>query len=204
MIQPGFFDLQDRLHKIDKTGAPLAKINETVNWELFRPPLEKARDKGRQSTVGPKGYDVILLFKILILQSLYNLSDDATEFQILDRHSFGRFLGLYISQKVPDATTIWRFREDLVKAGIVENLFATFDTHLRANGFMAMKGQIVDASIVNVPKQRNSREENARIKEGDIPEDWPENKRRRKEWMRAGPRKTASRFTDTRTTFRWM
>ena len=181
MIQPGFFDLQDRLHKIDKNGDPLATINETVNWELFRPALEKARDKGRQSTVGPKGYDVILLFKILILQSLYNLSDDATEFQILDRHSFGRFLGLHISQKVPDATTIWRFREDLVKAGLVEELFVTFDAHLRANGFMAMKGQIVDASIVGVPKQRNSREENARIKEGDIPEDWSENKRRRKD-----------------------
>jgi IS5 family transposase len=166
MIQPGFFDLQDRLHTIDKNGDPLAKINETVNWEMFRSGLEKARDKGRQSTVGPKGYDVILLFKILVLQSLYNLSDDATEFQILDRHSFGRFLGLHISQKVPDATTIWRFREDLVKAGIVEELFATFDAHLRDNGFMAMKGQIVDASIVNVPKQRNSREENARIKAG--------------------------------------
>ena len=181
MIQPGFFDLQDRLHKIDKNGDPLTKINETVNWEVFRPALEKARDKGRQSTVGPKGYDVILLFKILVLQSLYNLSDDATEFHILDRHSFGRFLGLHISQKVPDATTIWRFREDLVNAGIVEELFSTFDAHLRDNGFMAMKGQIVDASIVNVPKQRNSREENARIKEGDIPEDWPENKRRRKD-----------------------
>jgi IS5 family transposase len=181
MIQPGFFDLQDRLHTIDKNGDPLSKINETVNWEMFRPALEKARDKNRQSNVGPKGYDVILLFKILILQSLYNLSDDTTEFQILDRHSFGRFLGLHISQKVPDATTSWRFREDLIKAGIVEELFATFDAHLRANGFMAMKGQIVDASIVNVPKQRNSREENAKIKEGDIPEDWSENKRRRKD-----------------------
>ena len=181
MIQPGFFDLQDRLHKIDKNGDPLTRINETVNWEMFRPALEKARDKGPKSNVGAKGYDVILLFKILILQSLYNLSDDATEFQILDRHSFGRFLGLHISQKVPDATTIWRFREDLVQAGMVEELFATFDAQLRANGFMAMKGQIVDASIVSVPKQRNSREENARIKEGDIPEDWSENKRRRKD-----------------------
>jgi IS5 family transposase len=121
-----------------------------------------------------------LLFKILILQSLYNLSDDTTEFQILDRHSFGRFLGLHISQKVPDATTIWRFREDLVKAGIVEELFATFNAHLRANGFMAMKGQIVDASIVNVPKRRNSREENAEIKEGNVP-DWSTNKRRQKD-----------------------
>ena len=181
MIQPGFFDFQERFHKIDKNGDPLAKINETVDWEIFRPALEKARDKGRQSNVGPKGYDVILLFKILVLQSLYNLSDDATEFQILDRHSFGRFLGLHISQKVPDATTIWRFREDLIKAGMIEELFAAFDAHLQANGFMAMKGQIVDASIVSVPKQRNNREENARIKEGEVPEEWPENKRRRKD-----------------------
>ena len=190
MVQPGFFDPQARLHKIDKNGDPLTKINETVNWEMFRPTLEKARDKGRKSNVGAKGYDIVLLFKILILQSLYNLSDDATEFQILDRHSFGRFLGLHISQKVPDATTIWLFRKDLIKAGIVEELFAAFDAHLRANGFMAMQGQIVDASIVSVPRQRNSREENTRIKEGGIPEDWPENKRRRKDvdarWSKKG------------------
>lgn len=181
MNQPGFFDFENRLHQIDKNGDPLARINDAVDWEIFRPDLEKARDKNRQSNVGPKGYDVIMLFKILILQSLYNLSDDATEFQILDRHSFGRFLGLHISSKVPDATTIWRFREDLIKAEMVDVLFATFDACLRANGFTAMKGQIVDASIVNVPRQRNSREENAMIKDGKIPEDWPENKRRRKD-----------------------
>jgi Transposase domain (DUF772). len=81
MIQPGFFDLQDRLHKIDKNGDPLTRINEIVNWEMFRPALEKARDKGPKSNVGAKGYDVILLFKILILQSLYNMSDNATEFR---------------------------------------------------------------------------------------------------------------------------
>lgn len=181
MIQPGFFDFEKRLHKIDKNGDPLTKINDTVDWEIFRPTLEKARDKNSKSNAGPKGYDVIVLFKILILQSLYNLSDDVTEFQILDRHSFGRFLGLHISSKVPDATTIWRFREDLIKAGVISDLFATFDEHLRANGFMAMKGQIVDASIVSVPKQRNSREDNARIKEGEVPDEWPENKRRRKD-----------------------
>ena len=149
-------------------------MNETVNWEMFRPALEKARDKGPKSTIGPKGYDAIL-------QSLYNLSDEATEFQILDRHSFGCFLGLHISREVPDTTTIWRFREDLVKADIVQELFATYDAHLRDNGFMAIKGQIVDAGIVSVPKQRNSREANAKIKAGEIPADWPERKRCRKD-----------------------
>ena len=135
---------------------------------------------------------------------MYNLSDDATEFQIFDRHSFGRFLGLHISQKVPDATTIWRFREDLVKAGIVAELFATFDAHLWNSGFMAMKGQIVDASIVNVPRQRNSREENARIKESDIPEDWPKNKRRRKDVDARWTKKNGISFYGSRTTFRWI
>jgi len=181
MFQPGLFDFENRLYKIDKNGDPLAKIDEAVDWEIFRPTLAKARDKNRQSNVGPKGYDPILLFKILIIQSLYNLSDDATEFQILDRYSFGRFLGLHLGSKIPDATTIWRFRQDLIAAGVIEELFNTFDTHLRNHGFMAMKGQIVDASIVSVPKQRNSREENSRIKNGEVPEDWPENKRRRKD-----------------------
>lgn len=181
MFQPGFFDFENRLRKIDKNGDPLVKIEKAVDWEIFRPSLEKARDKNRQSNVGPKGYDVVLLFKILILQSLYNLSDDAMEFQILDRHSFGRFLGLHLGSKVPDATTIWRFREDLIRGGIIKELFDTFDAHLRDHGFIAMKGQIVDASIVSVPKQRNSREENSRIKQGEVPEDWPENKRSRKD-----------------------
>ena len=116
MLKLANLDLQDRLHKIDKNGNPLTNINQTVYWELFRRALENPRDKGRQSSVGEKGHDVILLFKILILQLLYNLSDDAVELQILDRHSFGRFLGLYIGQKGPNTTTISRFREDLVKA----------------------------------------------------------------------------------------
>ena len=181
MNQPGFFDFEERLYKIDKQGDPLAKIDKAIDWEMFRPTLEKVRDKGGKSNAGPKGYDVIVLFKALIIQSLYNLSDDATEFQILDRHSFGRFLGLHVGSKVPDATTFWRFRQDLVDAGVVEELFSVFDAHLREHGFMAMKGQIIDASIVSVPKQRNSREENDRITKGDVPEDWSENKRRRKD-----------------------
>ena len=179
MRQLGFFDVEKRLRKIDQNGDPLTRINELTDWELFRPVLKKARGE-RQYNAGAKGYDIVLLFKTLILQSLYNLSDDSTEFQILDRHSFGRFLGIGIGDKVPDATTIRLFREDLKDAGIIEELFSTFDTCLNEKGFRAMKGQIVDASIVNVPKQRNSREENERIKAGGIP-DWPENKKRRKD-----------------------
>jgi IS5 family transposase len=121
------------------------------------------------------------MFKILILDSLYNLSDDQLEFQIRDRLSFMRFLGLNLGDRVPDAKTIWLFREELTEAGLIKKLFEQFDKFLRKNGFSAKKGQIVDASIVAVPKQRNSRDENKSIKNGDVPEDWDEPKKRQKD-----------------------
>ena len=184
MYQLGFLDYDIRLSRIDKAGDPLKKIDEVVDWEVFRPLLEEARKKEkRKSNAGAKGYDVVLLFKVLILQSLYNLSDEETEYQILDRYSFSRFVGIKASEKVPDATTLWRFREGLVKAKVVEKLFKRFDRFLGDNGYRARKGQIVDASIVRVPIQRNSREENQKIKEGKEKEieGWSEAKRRQKD-----------------------
>lgn len=181
MKQLGFLDFDIRLSRIDKAGDPLVKLDNTVNWEIFRPILEEVRHKPHKNNVGPRGYDAVLLFKILILQSLYNLADEALEFQILDRYSFSRFLGLHAASKVPDATTIWRFREDLAKAGKVEELFRTFDEFLRDNGFEARKGQIIDASIVRIPVQRNTREENKEIKKGNIPKKWSAKKRSQKD-----------------------
>ena len=181
MFQQGFFDFDKRMSKIDSNGDPLVKISQTVDWEIFRPTLEIVRPKPEESTAGPKGYDVVMLFKILILQSLYNLSDDVAEYQILDRLSFCRFLGLHLGSKVPDATTIWRFRDDLVTMGALDELFAQFEAYLQERGFIALKGQIVDASIVKVPIQRNSREENAAIKEGKTPDTWSKNKQKRKD-----------------------
>lgn len=194
MIQFGLFDYAKRLKQIDKNGDPLVKINKTVDWEVFRPKLEQARKKQRKSKAGAKGYDCIMMFKILVLQSLYNLSDDAMEYQILDRYSFTRFLGLHGGSKVPDATTIWRFREDLAKAGVIETLFEKFDEYLRGEGFIAKKGQIIDASIVKVPTQRNSREENKQIKKGDIPEDWSKNKKSQKDTDAKWTRKNGKNF----------
>ncbi len=104
------------------------------------------------------------------LQSLYNLADEQVEYQLRDRLSFARFLGLGIEDDVPGATTVWRFRERLKEPGLIEPLFDRFDEHLAAEGFQAKQGQIVDASIVPVPIQRNSREENRHIKEGDVPQ----------------------------------
>lgn len=172
----------------------MAQLTDAVDWEIFRPTLEEVRKKPRKSKAGAKGFDVVLLFKILILQSLYNLSDEALEYQILDRYSFSRFLGLHASSKVPDATTIWRFREDLTKAGKVAQLFSTFDNFLSAQGFRAQRGHIVDASIVKVPIQRNNRDENKQIKNGEKPEGWNKNKRRQKDTDARWTRKNNKNF----------
>lgn len=177
----GFFDIDFRMDDLTKNGDPLVRLNECVDWELFRGELEVIREKERKSAAGRKPFDAVMMFKVLVLQSLYNLSDDAMEYQIRDRLSFMRFLGLTLGDRVPDAKTIWLFREEVGKAGLVKRLFKRFDRYLREQGCMARRGQIVDASLVSVPIQRNSREENARIKECVVPEGWSEAKRRQKD-----------------------
>jgi IS5 family transposase len=106
---------------------------------------------------------------------MHSLSDERTEFLIRDRLSFTRFLGLGLADPVPDANTIWTFREALKKAGAIDGLFKRFDEVLRASGFLAMSGQIVDATIVATPTQRNTIEEKKAIKAGRIPDTWEQN-----------------------------
>lgn len=183
----GLFDLHFRLEKIDRNGDPLVQLAEAVDWELFRAPVEgmreSLREAPRKSDAGRKPWDAVLMVKVVILQSLYNLSDPQMERQILDRLSFMRFLGLAIGDDVPDEKSIWLFKEQLAQAGLAKELFRRFDEFLRESGFQARKGQIVDASIVSVPKQRNTREENRKIKDGkaDEIESWSEPKRRQKD-----------------------
>lgn len=180
-MEYGLFDWDERFQRLTKSGDPLQQLQKLVAWDQFRKKLEVIRQKDRKSNAGRKPYDVILMFKILILQSLYNLSDDQLEYQIVDRLSFMRFLGLTLTDSVPDAKTIWLFREALTEADLVKTLFEQFDEFLRKNGFQAQKGQIIDASIVQAPRQRNTRDENKQIKEGNPPEDWDESKKRQKD-----------------------
>ena len=175
MGQTGFFDLARRLDALSAKGDPLETIKTTVPWETFRAAIEavtETKPKDRKSNAGRKPYDAILKFKILVLQSLYNLSDEQTEFLIRDRLSFMRFLDLGLEDAVPDATTIWLFREALVEAGLIDKLFDRFSQHLRVKGYIARGGQIVDATIVSAPKQRNSKDENEAIKAGKTPGEW--------------------------------
>lgn len=177
----GFFDLDFRLEELEHAGDPLIKINEIINWEIFRSDLEKVYNKERKSNAGRHHFDVVLMFKILILQALYNLSYESVEFQIRDRLSFMRFLNLALHDKVPDSRTIWHFEQQLIKLKLIKKLFKRFDRYLRENGFKAREGQIVDASIVSVPVQRNSRDENKEIKNGEAPDNWNDKKRSHKD-----------------------
>jgi len=172
LMQPGFFDLENRHGQLEALGDPLPKLKEIVDWEAFRPLLERIREKERKSNASRKPYDVILMFKVLVLQHLYNLADEQTEYQIRDRYSFCRFLGLSPEGKVPDARTIWVFREALKEHELVDELFAQLNAQINAAGYIPRQGQIVDASMVSAPRQRNSREDNAKIKGGEVPEGW--------------------------------
>lgn len=172
--QPGFWDLDERYQRLSAAGDPLVKLNAIIPWEVFEKPLAKALKRSDGSKGGRPPFPAILMFKIMVLQALYTLADDQTEFVIQDRLSFLRFLGLGLSDKVPDAKTIWLFREHLSKAGAINNLLARFDKHLSKSGYLAMGGQIVDATIIQAPKQHNNDAEKEAIKQGEIPEDWKE------------------------------
>ncbi len=176
-----FFAEDNRLAKLSKLGDQLEKLNRVMDWKIFEPLLKSVFAKEAKGAGGRPPYDYVMMFKILILQRIYNIADDQTEFQINDRMSFMRFLGLGLGETVPDAKTIWNFRDTLAKAGVIESLFALFGRELEACHIVTHKGTIVDATFVDAPKQRNSREENKRIKEGEVPEDWSEHKRRQKD-----------------------
>src|SRR3954468_16511745 len=175
MGQFGFFDADRRLAAISAKGDPLEMIARVVPFDSFRAEIEAAvltpADE-KKSNAGRKPIDVLVMFRMLVLQALNNLSDEQVEYQVGDRLSFTRFLRLGIENRIPDGTTLWLFREKLAKAGLIEKLFARFDQHLGAQGYIARGGQIVDATIVAVPRQRNTREENEAIKGGRPPKDW--------------------------------
>ena len=178
IYQPSFLDESERMAALSKLNDPLEALNKYIDFEFFRPVLASVFER-EEGVRGAKPYDPLLMFKILILQRLYKLSDPQAEFQITDRMSFTRFLGLRIGEAIPDYSTVWRFREALSEAGVVKQLFDEFGSHLAERGVLSKEGMIVDASFVEVPKQRNSREENALIKNGDVPAAWADQPEKR-------------------------
>ena len=187
--QPGFFDLDERYESLSRCGDPLELLAREIPWESFRYPIKKALRKPKKSKAGRKAFDPVMMFKIVVLGSLYNLSDQQMEFQIRDRLSFMRFLGLGLDDRVPDEKTIWLFKDTLAQKKVIGKLFARFDAFLAEKGYTAKKGQIVDASFAQTPRQRNTREENQMVKNDEIPADWTGN-----------PHKLCQKDTDARWT----
>ena len=175
MGQRGFWDDQKRVAKLQEKKPVLKRLADSIPWESFRPLLDKGYAHERKSNAGRKRIDPLILFKMLVLQQLFNLSDLELEFQVNDRRSFEEFVGLGVMNSIPDATTVAFFRDRLLKAGVIEELFEMFESYLRSQGLQARDGQIIDATLVPVPKQRNTREENEEIKAGRLPEGWDKN-----------------------------
>ena len=174
MGQKGFWDEQERVSKLKNKKPVLTCLSESIPWEAFRPLLEKGYSQERKSNAGRKRIDPLILFKMLVLQQLFNLSDEEVEFQVNDRRSFEEFVGLGVMNDIPGATTVAYFRERLRKANVIEELFKMFENYLRDQGLEARGGQIIDATLVPVPKQRNSREDNKEIKANRLPDGWNE------------------------------
>ena len=167
MGQMGFFDLGNRYSGLDAKNEPLLKIDGVVPWEDLRARLEavwRRADKARKSRAGRKPWDAIVMFKTIILCALYNLSDDQVEHQIRDRLSFMRFLGLGLEGRVPDAKTVWLYREQLTQSWRDRGLIRrAFDGYLKDQGYdWRWAARSSTPRLWMVPKQRNSRSRRTR------------------------------------------
>jgi IS5 family transposase len=193
MRQAGLFGLADHLERLSAVGDPLETMDRAVDFEAFRPALDAALAYADGSKGGRPPYDPVAMLKVLILAAQNNVSDAKMEFLIRDRLSWLRFLGFDLGAPTPDENTIRLFRERLTRAAALDTLFANFDRQLRERGYLPMGGQIVDATLVAAPKQRNSADEKAAIKEGKTAgEIWP-----------GEPARAAQKDTDARWTLKF-
>lgn len=193
MRQAGLFGLSDQLKRLSDCGDPLETMSRVVDFEVFRAALENALAYGDGAKGGRPPYDPVAMFKVLILAAQNTVSDARMEFLIRDRLSWLRFLGFDLGAVTPDENTIRLFREKLTRAGAIDALFAAFDRQLRERGYLPMGGQIVDATLVAAPKQRNTAAEKDAIKAGkSAAEIWPDQ-----------PAKAAQKDTDARWTLKF-
>jgi IS5 family transposase len=177
----GLFDDQRKRSKLAMLSNVLVRLKASIDWESFRPILEEAFPVRDPRKGGQPPYDRLLLFKMLVLGRVYQLSHEALEYQVNDRRSFQEFLDLEPQHEVPDSTTLYGFASHLAKSGSMPKLFAHFHQRLSNAGLVLNEGKIVDASIVNTPVQRNSREENEKLRNGEVPQNWSAGKARQKD-----------------------
>lgn len=190
MEQYSFFGEGQALEALARKGDPLVKLEQLVDFESLRTMLEKACIKPAKGPGGAPRWDAVMMFKLLVVQRLYGLSDEQAEYQTADRLSFRRFLGLGLCDSVPDSRTVWFYRETLSKAGVMDQAFNHYRDQLSAAGLISREGSLIDATFVTVPKQRNTREENEQLRQGKTPSDWSQIRQSHKDhdarWTRKG------------------
>ena len=171
-MQFSFFDEVNRLEKLTKLGDTLEQLNAIVNWHIFTPVLNQAIPRIDNPKGGRPPLDNLLMFKTLVIKRLYNLSFDQTEYQINDRISFMRFLGFDIGDSIPDAKTIWLYEDLLSKSEAGKEIFDLFFETIAAKGYVTRAGSIVDASFIEAPKRKNTKEQRETLKSGEVPAEW--------------------------------
>jgi len=190
--QRGFWDVECRLKELSAEGDPLEKLAATVDFEIFRPELDAALGPRDRSKGGRPAFDAVLKFRMLVLQAMHGLSLAQTQYLVADRLSWMRFCSLGPGDAVPDANTLWDFREALIAAGALDALFARLERAITEAGYLPMAGQIVDATLVAAPRQRNSADEKVAIRAGKTAREiWPDE-----------PNKAAQKDTDARWTLK--
>ncbi|OXJ22498.1 IS5/IS1182 family transposase [Burkholderia sp. HI2714] len=181
MIKVSLFAEQERESKLDKIGDALSKLGEHVDFAALAEGVDEAAPRPGRERGGRPPFPTELMVRVLVVQQLYNLSDEQMEFQLLDRLSFQRFVGLRQSSQAPDRTTIWTFKERLIRAGASERIFEAVNRQLDCHGYIARGGQMIDASIVPVPKQTLTKDEKGMVQQDAMPAEWSPSKRRQKD-----------------------
>lgn len=171
-MQFSFFNEDERMEKITKLGDPLEQLNSIVNWQIFVPVLDRAIPREKSDKGGRPPFDNLLMFKVLVIKRLYNLSHAQTEYQMNDRISFMRFLGLVVGERIPDEKTVWLYEDMLSKSEIGKELFDMFFTAIDEKGYVTRAGSIVDASFMEAPKRKNTKEQRESLKQGETPQEW--------------------------------
>lgn len=135
-----------------KGGAgPLDRLSGLVKWYRFEKLLAPLRD---EAGPGRPGYPALVLFKAVLLQSLYGLSDRELEEALDDRLSFRRFVGLSLEEVIPDHTVLNRFRNQMAAEGLLERLFAELDRQLEQAGVVLKRGTMLDATLIEAVSAR--------------------------------------------------
>jgi len=180
-MRPSLFAAQERETKLTKLGNALQVLDRHVDFAALAAEVDRAAPRPDRSRGGRPPFPTEVMVRVLFIQQLFNLSDEQIKFQLLDRLSFQRFARLLDTSQIPDRTTIWTFKERLIKAGASASVFDAVNRQLARHGYIARGGQIIDASIVQVPKQSLSKEEKPLVDGGAMPADWSPPKRRQKD-----------------------